>query len=79
MGWREIFHRSWSGTAVPDGLDFSAEEFWQMTKRQKIRTCLLLARRADELADMSIEPQRGMYRQIAKGWTALAEQLELQG
>jgi hypothetical protein len=64
---------------VPNGLDFSAEEYVQMTQRQKIRTCHLLARRAEELAQMAVDPQRGMYLQIAKGWIALAEELELHG
>jgi hypothetical protein len=67
------------GRVVTTGLGFSAEEFGQMTQRQKIRTCRLLARRAEELAAMSIDPQRGMYLQIAKGWIALAEELELHG
>jgi hypothetical protein len=59
--------------------EFSAEEFGQMMQRQKVRTCRLLARRAEELAGMSIDPQRGMFLQIAKGWIALAEDLELHG
>jgi hypothetical protein len=58
-----------------DDLNFSADEFAQMTHRQKIRLCRLLAARAEQMAAHDIA-RRTTYEQIAEGWKALADEME---
>jgi hypothetical protein len=63
---------------MTDGLDFSAEEFRRMSIPERLRLCRRLARRAELLADNDPD-RRDIFLQIARGWDALAENLERHG
>ena len=59
-------------------LDFTAEDFGRMSNAERIALCRKLARRAEQLA--ANDGKRGdAYLQIAKGWTALADDMALNG
>jgi hypothetical protein len=60
---------------MSDGLDFSVEDYNRMPMAERIRLCRRLAQRAEQLA--AADPRRrDTYLQIAKGWIALAENME---
>ena len=59
-------------------LDFTAEEFGRMSNAERVALCRMLARRAEQLA-ANDGKRREAYLQIAKGWTALADDMALHG
>ena len=61
---------------MDDELDFSAEEFQKMSRRQRIRFCRLLSERARKLGALSSTRERGSYLRIAEEWDNLATELE---
>jgi len=63
---------------VADGLNFSVEEYSQMPIPDRIALCRRLAARAELLAE-SDPARRDTYIQIARGWIALAENMERHG
>jgi hypothetical protein len=60
---------------MTDFLDFTPDEFIKMTYSERIRLCRLLATRAEEIAARDVT-RRTQYAQIAKGWIALANDME---
>ena len=61
---------------MDDELDFSAEEFQKMSRRQRIRLCRLLSERARKLGALSNTSQREPYLRIAEEWDKLATEIE---
>jgi hypothetical protein len=59
-------------------LDFSAEEFTNMSTSQRVRLCRLLAVRARKLAELSDAGYAAYYRRIANEWDQLGSEIENQ-
>ena len=63
---------------MAEELDFSAEEFTNMSTSQRVRLCRLLAVRARKLAELSGGDYAANYRRIADEWDQLAVEIEKQ-
>ena len=61
---------------MPADLDFDVDEFMAMTPKERVRLCLRLAERAEELAVKASPKHRRHYETIAEEWMRLAEEMK---
>ena len=57
-------------------LNFNAEEFSRLTPSEKVTWCRQMAAEAQHLAEAVSPPVRVAYRDLARQWTALADEIE---
>jgi hypothetical protein len=61
---------------MADELEFDAAAFQNMSHRQKIRICRLLADRARMMGSSVSDELRPSYIRIAEEWDGLADEME---
>lgn len=59
-----------------DELDFSAEEWRDMSPAQRVGLCMRLATRMREIAKEASPAQRAAYLRIADEWDTLRREIE---
>ena len=57
-------------------LNFKAEEFARLTPVERVKWCRQMALEAERLADNASPRVRTAYVELAKQWTALADEIE---
>jgi hypothetical protein len=61
---------------VPEELDFTSEEFSQMSAAERIRLCRLRAERAWQMAALHGHGLREKYLALAEEWDTRADEIE---
>jgi hypothetical protein len=56
--------------------NFRADEFSRLTPLERVSWCRQMALEADRLADQASLRVRSAYAELAKQWTALADEIE---
>jgi hypothetical protein len=57
-------------------LNFNAEAFSRLTLSEKVTWCRQMASEAEHLAEAASPPVRVAYLDLARQWTALADEIE---
>lgn len=58
--------------------NFKADEFSQLTPSQRVKWCRQMALEAEQLAEAASPRVRSAYVDLAKQWTTLADEIELE-
>jgi hypothetical protein len=56
--------------------NFKADEFSQLTPAERVKWCRKMASEAERLAEAASPRMRSAYVDLARQWTALAEEIE---
>jgi hypothetical protein len=56
--------------------NFKADEFSRLTPSQRVNWCRQMAAEAERLAEAATPRVRAAYAELAKQWTALANEIE---
>ena len=56
--------------------NFKAAEFSRLTPSERVKWCRQMAAEADRLAEAASPRVRSAYLELARQWTALAEEIE---